>query len=115
MGVGGTIGIVGALALAVMAFIRIFLMRQITDLREDVDRNTKELAEVRLELSRARSEKHKARNDLARSLMALEVVRRLAEECTCGVLSPVIEIIERLFNELESEDPRRRHDDPPVD
>lgn len=110
MGVGGTIGIVGGLSLAVMAFIRIFLMRQITDLRDDVDRLEKHLENLEVKYNEERGLKHKARNDVARTVMALELVRRLAAECTCGVLAPVIEIIDRMFAEILVE-PARRVDD----
>lgn len=102
MGVTGTIGIVGGLSLAVMAFIRIFLMRQITDLRNDVNRLTSQMAELEVKYDVARGDKHKAFNDVARTVMALDLVQRLSRECSCGVLAPLQEIIDRLVLELET-------------
>lgn len=110
MEVGHYLGMVGGLALAFIAFIRIFLMRQITDLRSDVDRLTAQMSSLRKQYDESRAEKHKARNDVARTVMALELVQRLAKECKCGVLSPVQEIVDRMMDELETIG-RRRHDD----
>ena len=93
---------IGGLSLAVMAFIRIFLMRQITDLRSDVDRLTRQMSDLEHKYNAERGEKHKAKNDIAKAVMALELVNRLAKECTCGVLAPLGEIIDRLFEELET-------------
>lgn len=112
MGVGGFIGAIGALALAFIAFIRIFLMQQISDLRKDVANLTKHVEDLESLYDQERGAKHKARNDVARTVMALELVRRLARECTCGVLGPVIEIIDRMFAELEADVFQRRFDDP---
>ena len=109
--VGGYIGLIGGLSLAVMAFIRIFLMRQITDLRNDVVRLEKHVEKLEEDYNRERSDKHKARNDVARSVMALDLVRRLAQMCTCGALEPLLEIIDRMFVELETI-PNRRFTDP---
>lgn len=112
MSVGGYLGGLGLLAGAFIAFIRIFLWRQITDLRADVNRLVGQIAELEEKYDEERGQKHKAFNDVARTVMALELVRRLAKECTCGVLAPVGEIIERLFTELETA-AQRRHDDLP--
>ena len=101
-----------AIALAFIAFIRLFLMRQISDLRDDVADLREQITEIERKYDQERGDKHKARNDVARSVMALELVRRLAKQCTCGVLEPVIEIIDRLFAEFETL-ANRRHDDPP--
>lgn len=109
--VGGYIGLIGALALAVMAFIRIFLMRQITDLRSDVDRLTRQMADLERLYDEERGLKHKAYNDVARTVMALDLVQRLAKECTCGVLAPLEEVVSRLVAELETMK-HRRVDDP---
>lgn len=113
--VGGYIGIIGALALAVMAFIRIFLMRQITDLRDDVDRLTTQMAALEAKYDEERGLKHKAYNDVARAAMALDLVRRLAAQCTCGVLEPLIEIVDRMASEFETMTHRRHGDRPEGD
>ena len=103
---GGYVAVYGGLALAVMAFIRIFLMRQITDLRNDVARLEAHVSNLEAKYDQERKDKHRARNDVARAVMALDLVRRLAEQCTCGVLAPLTEIIDGMFDEFES----LRHD-----
>ena len=49
-----------------------------------------------------RAAKHKANNDVAKTVMALDLVQRLARECSCGVLDPLTEIVDRLVAELSS-------------
>lgn len=103
----GEAGAVAAILLALIAFIRLFLVRQIRDLTERVNK-----LEEKYDLERAT--KHKAFNDVARSVMALDLVRRLAEQCTCGVLDPLTEIIDRMFLEFETLQHNRRAGDPPA-
>lgn len=43
-----------------------------------------------------RSLKHKALNDLAKSRLALDIVRRLQAECSCGALDPLAQILNNL-------------------
>jgi hypothetical protein len=101
---GESIGF-GAIFVAVLAFVRIFLWREITELNARV-------AKLEAQYDQERRDKHQARNDLAKAVMALELVRRLAAECTCGVLSPLSEIIDRLAAELSTLSRSRRHTDP---
>lgn len=49
-----------------------------------------------------RSRAHRALNDVARCVMALTLVQRLAAECTCSVLGPLPEIVDSLVAELET-------------
>jgi hypothetical protein len=98
--------------LALIAFVKFFLWNQIKDLRRDVARLRDDVVRIEGKYDEERGRKHKAFNDVARATMALELVRRLAETCTCGVLDPLTEIIERLFAEMETIS-LRRHDDPP--
>ena len=100
-------GAVGAVALALIAFIRFFLVRQIRDLTVRVD-------DLEEKYDLERSLKHKAYNDVARTVMALDLVQRLAEECQCGVLSPLELVIGRLIEELETMPQRRYTDAPPT-
>lgn len=79
--------------------------------RAVADLNTK-LDGITARYDLERSDKHKARNDVARAVTALDLVRRLAETCTCGALAPLIEIVDRMVEEFESMT-HRRHDDPP--
>ena len=105
-GGGGLIGAgAGAVAvvLALIAFIRFFLVRQIRDL-------TRRVNGLEEKYDEERGQKHKAYNDVARTTMALDLVQRLAKECQCGVLSPLEQIIARLVAELETL-PHRRFDD----
>jgi hypothetical protein len=99
--------------LALIAFMKFFLWNQIKDLRRDVTRLRDDMARIEAKYDEERGRKHKAFNDVARATMALELVRRLAESCTCGVLDPLTEIIERLFAEMETIGRARRHNDPP--
>jgi outer membrane murein-binding lipoprotein Lpp len=43
-----------------------------------------------------RSEKHRAQNELAKTRLALDIVRRLQAECTCGALKPLGDILANL-------------------
>ena len=105
-------GAVGAIVLALIAFIRFFLVRQIRDLRKDVETLRDDLDSLNEKYDEERGLKHKAYNDVARTVMALDLVQRLAEECKCGVLSPLEQVIGRLVTELETM-PHRRHVDGP--
>lgn len=104
----GAAGLVGAF----IAFIRFFLWRQIQDLREDVETLQAHVDRLEVRYDEERGAKHKALNDVAKTTMALDLVQRLAEQCTCNALAPLHEIIERLVAELATY-PGRRHDDPP--
>lgn len=84
------------------------LQKEVGDLRTHVDNLDQKYQEER-------SLKHKSRNDVARSVMALELVRRLAKDCTCGVLAPLTEIIDRLFSELETVHTNAEHHWPPLE
>lgn len=108
----GYVGL-GALSLAFIGFIRFFLWRQIKDLREDVIHLHDKIEELEKKYDGERSLKHKAFNDVARAVMALELVQRLAAACTCRVLAPLEEILKQLAEEFEI--PHRRHDDPPIE
>lgn len=108
MGTGGFVGVLGGLSLAFIAFIRLFLWQQIKDLRSDVAALQKHVGDLEERYDQQRSLKHQALQDVTKTVMALELVRRLAAQCSCGVLTPVVEIIERMMNELT---PYRRHDD----
>jgi hypothetical protein len=71
------------------------LREQIKDLRSHVHT-------IETLYDEQRGAKHQAFNDVARALTALELVRRLARECTCGALTPLIEIIDRILDEMET-------------
>ena len=99
------------------------LRSEITDLRDALDRQSKQhradmahvnkkIEELEEENVRQRSMKHKVSGDLAKTVIALALVQRLARECTCNVLSPLKDIIERLLDELETS-ADRRYDDLP--
>jgi hypothetical protein len=71
------------------------LQDEVTELRAHVLRIEKLYDEQR-------GAKHQAFNDVARALTALELVRRLARDCTCGALTPLTEIIDRILDEMET-------------
>lgn len=89
--------------------------RAFNSLSREVDALRKHVEDLDAKYQAERSDKHKSRNDVARSVMALELVRRLAKDCTCGVLTPLTEIIDRLFTELETVAPVVDHRWPPLD
>jgi hypothetical protein len=78
------------------------VMSEIGTLRSQVKTLDGKVTEVERLYDEERGLKHKAFNDVARTVMALDLVQRLARECTCNVLSPLSEIIDRLLNELET-------------
>lgn len=57
-----------------------------------------------------RTLKHAITGDLAKAVMALEVVRRLSRNCTCQALISVEEIVDQLLNELSALRTRRFND-----
>lgn len=100
------------------------LQREVDGLRKSLalqsKRHTDDMAAIRKKMGeledenvRQRSLKHKATGDLAKAVIALDLVRRLADECVCErqPLAPLRDIITRLFDEMEME-ANRRADDP---
>lgn len=110
----------GVALLAIVGLIRWFftdrsataiLHTEISELRKALAdqsaRHAREIAELDAKVNHItdqydeqRSMKHKALNDVAKTVMALDLVQRLATECTCGVLAPLSEIVDRLVADL---------------
>lgn len=96
------------------------LQQEVVELRRSLNdqaaRHARDIAEVNLKMKaledenmRQRSAKHKVTGDLAKTVIALDLVKNLAQRCTCGALHPLREIIDRLLDELDT----LRH--PPVE
>jgi hypothetical protein len=80
------------------------LQDEVTDLRAHVLRIEKLYDEQR-------GQKHQAFNDVARALTALELVRQLAHDCTCGALTRLTDIIDRILDEMETSRRARLRED----
>jgi hypothetical protein len=89
---------------------RVALGGQIRGLGEEVSSLTDKVDNLEALYDQERGAKHKAYNDVARTVMALGLVQRLAQGCSCHVLDPLTEIIDRLVLELESPANRRLND-----
>ena len=83
------------------------MQHQIETLERELAAQGVHLAQVEGLYDEQRGLKHQAFNDVARALTALELVKRLATECTCGVLTPLASIIERILDEMETVRRRR--------
>jgi len=108
----------GVILLALLAFVRFFLAKQISDLRSDVDRLEAKVDRLEAENSTQRSLKHAARTELTRLYLLMKIIRVHAEQCTCGALDAVRNILDSVADDedraLAVVDPpgHRRHDDP---
>lgn len=78
------------------------LQQQVSDLETQLVAVNDKVAELEERYDEQRGLKHKALNDVAKTVMALDLVQRLAQECTCHVLDPLTEIIARLVSELST-------------
>jgi uncharacterized protein (DUF3084 family) len=97
----------GVAGLAIIVGYKLIIDRSATkseleSLREQIHELRTHVHTIEQLYDEQRSDKHKARNDTARALTALELVRRLARECTCGALTPLTEIIDRILDEMET-------------
>ena len=103
-----SIPVVGGYALAglvvIAGVIRFFFSdtSQVDLLRNEVAELRERQAVLEAEINEQRTLKHAVNADLAKAVMALEVVRRLAQNCTCNALESVEEIVDELLNELST-------------
>lgn len=72
---------------------------EIRMLRETQDKNTREIAAIRTLYDEQRREKHSYINKYARTRILLSVVDRLSEQCTCGALANVRDLIDQALDE----------------
>lgn len=105
--VGGGLGLI-----AIISFIRWLLgdQGQVSLLRSEVGELRERQAILEAEIVEQRSMKHAISADLAKTVMALEVLRRLSHNCTCQALISVEEIVDQLLGELSALRNRRRTD-----
>lgn len=94
----------GLLALVVVFFLR-RTDRQDTERREDVSTLSGENAALRAQVDAVQAEnlvqrrlKHESLNNLAASLGTLQLVKRLAEDCTCGAMSRIEPVIDSVLD-----------------
>lgn len=99
---GGDFLGLGGLLIAVLAFVKFFLARQIADLREDVQRLEKKVDDLERENAAQRSLKHAARTELTRLYLLVKIIRVHAEQCTCGAL----EVVRNLLEAIEEDEDR---------
>lgn len=75
---------------------------EIRTLTTQVNSLSTKVAKLEVQYDDERSLKHKANNDLARCVLALDLVQRLALKCTDGALDPLQDILNHLWAELET-------------
>jgi hypothetical protein len=94
----------GVALMALVSLIRWLLgdNSQVSLLRDEVADLRERQAVMETEIREQRSLKHGLSGDLAKAVMALEVVRRLAQNCSCGALDSIEEIVDQLLNELSA-------------
>lgn len=71
------------------------LQQEISDLRKEIRENARKIAELEALYDEQRREKHRLNNELGRAQMLLGVVGELAEQCTCGALAIVGDLLAR--------------------
>lgn len=105
--IGGTI--VGVLVV-LSGLVRFFfsdskafdvLTAEVQMLREQQTIHATKIAAVETLYDQQRTEKHQYVNKYTRSLLLLGVIKTLAEQCACGVLENVRELIDRALEEAE--------------
>lgn len=77
------------------------LKDEIQMLREGQQENASKLAAVEALYNENRTDKHMYINKYARSQVLLGVVKRLADQCTCGALDNVAELIDRALADAD--------------
>lgn len=90
-----------------LADVRLAAATELAEVRAAASRTEKELRDlhrVELEQMRAtaeiqRTEKHNVINDLAAAKGALTIIRNAADQCDCGVLGPVPDLIAKILQE----------------
>ena len=90
-----------------LAEVRATTAKEVADLRAEALRTEKELRDlhrIELEQMRAtaeiqRTEKHNVINDLAGAKGALTIIRNAVDQCECGVLGPVPDMIATILKE----------------
>lgn len=97
----------GVLALVIVIAYKLIsdrraVMSEIGTLRGQVTTLDRKLTALEVQYDEQRGLKHKANNDVARCVLALDLTQRLVRDCSCGALGPLVEIIDRLFAELET-------------
>lgn len=68
------------------------LNERVSTLEAEIERQRREFD---AEIMTQRSAKHVTLNELMRSELMLDTIRRLAPACTCGALTPVLAMLER--------------------
>lgn len=97
--VGGTAAVV---VIVIVGLFRWLVQNDLSLLRQQVTEQSARIAHLEVLYDEQRTDKHRAITDLASTLIALQLVRRLAQECTCKVLAPLEEIIDKLVDEVRS-------------
>lgn len=97
----------GAVGVALVVLYRIITDRSAVNselevLKRQISELSQHVARLEALYDEQRGLKHQAFNDVARALTALELVRGMAEECTCGALGNLPPIIERVLVEMET-------------
>lgn len=87
---------------AEIAGLRKSLADQSTRHQEEIGALRERQAVLEERYDEQRTLKHAVSGDLAKAVMALEVVRRLSRNCTCKALVSVEEIVDQLLNELST-------------
>lgn len=106
--VGG--GAVGVALVLTAGLIRFFfgdtkafdvLHEEIRALREQQTENTLKIATLEAMYDEQRKEKHAVINKYARSQILLRVIAQLSEQCTCGALNNVREMLDQALLDIE--------------
>lgn len=77
------------------------LRAQVESLTRQQIVNTEKIAAVEARYDEQRKEKHAVINKYAQSRILLSVIDRLAEQCTCGALSNVRELLDQALTETD--------------
>lgn len=71
------------------------LAKERRDRRDDIASLNQQIAHLTADVSEQRTEKHRLNNELGQAQMLLGVIVKLAEDCTCGALEVVKDLMAR--------------------
>lgn len=95
---GGTAVVVAGIIIGMFRFL---VQTEIQLLREQVSSQADRLAKIEVLYDEQRKEKHRLAGELGRSQMLLGIIVKLAEQCTCGALALVDDLIRGAARDAE--------------
>lgn len=99
--VGGVAGVILFVVGSIVGLFRWLVQNDISILREQLAEQSQRVAQLEVLYDEQRHEKHMYINKYARSQILLGVIKTLADQCSCGALENVGELIDRALAEAD--------------